>query len=295
MKGSLVEAKPRPIHLELTRSQRQVLHHLILYILMPAVGIIFIAPFLWMVITSLKVSEQVFTWPPIFIPQPVKWINYYDALTFLPFGRYFFNSFFLCVVVVSGTLLSNTLIAYGFSRVDWIGRDIVFWLVLSTMMLPMQVTMIPIYIIFRKLGWVGGFLPLMVPAFFGSAYYTFLLRQFFRGIPFELSEAARIDGCSELGILRYIILPLAKPALTTIALFAFIGTWNDFLGPLIYLRDEQLYTVTLGLQQFQSRYVTPMNQLMAASTVAIIPVLVVFFLAQRMFIEGISITGMGGK
>jgi multiple sugar transport system permease protein len=295
MKGSLVEAKPRPIHFELTRSQRQVLHHLILHILMPVVSIIFVAPFLWMVITSLKVSEQVFTWPPIFIPQPAKWINYYDALTFLPFGRYFLNSFLLCVVVVSGTLLSNTLIAYGFSRVDWIGRDIVFWLVLSTMMLPMQVTMIPIYIIFRKLGWVGGFLPLMVPAFFGSAYYTFLLRQFFRGIPFELSEAARIDGCSELGILRHIILPLAKPALTTIALFAFIGTWNDFLGPLIYLRDEQLYTVTLGLQQFQSRYVTPMNQLMAASTVAIIPVLVVFFLAQRMFIEGISITGMGGK
>ena len=266
-----------------------------LHILLLVSGISFVAPFLWMVVTSLKVSEQIFTWPPVLIPNPVQWINYYDALTFLPFGRYFLNSIVLCVVVALGTLISNTLVAYGFSRIDWIGRDGVFVLVLSTMMLPSQVTMIPMYIIFRKLGWIGGFLPLTVPSFLGSAYYTFLMRQFFRTIPFELSDAARIDGASELGIFYRVILPLSKPALTTVALFTFIFTWNDFLGPLIYLRDERLYTVTLGLQQFQSRYVTPMNQLMAASTVAIIPVIVVFLLAQRMFIEGISITGLGGR
>jgi len=258
-------------------------------------GIVFVAPLLWTVVTSLKVSPQIFTWPPIFIPQPIQWRNYYDAMTYVPFGRYFLNSVFLCLVVAIGTLLSNTLVAYGFARIDWIGRDVVFILVLSTIMLPSQVTMIPVYIIFRQLGWIGGFLPLTVPAFAGSAYFTFLLRQFFRTIPFELSDAARIDGCSELGILRYVILPLSKPALATVALFTFIGTWNDFLGPLIYLHDQRLYTVALGLQQFQSRYVTPINQLMAASTMAIIPVLIVFLLAQRMFIEGITITGLSGR
>ena len=277
------------------RLLRQWVWHPMLHILLLVSGISFVAPFLWMVVTSLKVSEQIFTWPPVLIPNPVQWINYYDALTFLPFGRYFLNSIVLCVVVALGTLISNTLVAYGFSRIDWIGRDGVFVLVLSTMLLPSQVTMIPMYIIFRKLGWIGGFLPLTVPSFLGSAYYTFLMRQFFRTIPFELSDAARIDGASELGIFYRVILPLSKPALTTVALFTFIFTWNDFLGPLIYLRDERLYTVTLGLQQFQSRYVTPMNQLMAASTVAIIPVIVVFLLAQRMFIEGISITGLGGR
>ena len=271
------------------------LWHSVLHLALLLSGIVFVAPLLWTVVTSLKVSAQIFTWPPIFIPQPIQWRNYYDAMTYVPFGRYFLNSVFLCLVVAIGTLLSNTLVAYGFARIDWIGRDVVFILVLSTIMLPSQVTMIPVYIIFRQLGWIGGFLPLTVPAFAGSAYFTFLLRQFFRTIPFELSDAARIDGCSELGILRYVILPLSKPALATVALFTFIGTWNDFLGPLIYLHDQRLYTVALGLQQFQSRYVTPINQLMAASTMAIIPVLIVFLLAQRMFIEGITITGLSGR
>jgi len=271
------------------------LWHSVLHMALLLSGIVFVAPLLWTVVTSLKVSAQIFTWPPIFIPQPIQWRNYYDAMTYVPFGRYFLNSVFLCLVVAIGTLLSNTLVAYGFARIDWIGRDVVFILVLSTIMLPSQVTMIPVYIIFRQLGWIGGFLPLTVPAFAGSAYFTFLLRQFFRTIPFELSDAARIDGCSELGILRYVILPLSKPALATVALFTFIGTWNDFLGPLIYLHDQRLYTVALGLQQFQSRYVTPINQLMAASTMAIIPVLIVFLLAQRMFIEGITITGLSGR
>jgi len=274
---------------------RKRLLHLLLHIGLLVSGILFIAPFLWMVVTSLKVNAQVFTWPPIWIPNPVQWVNYHDALTFLPFARYFFNSALLCTAVVLGTLISNTLIAYGFSRIDWIGRDVVFVIVLATMMLPFQVTMIPVYIIFRKLGWIGGFLPLTVPSYLGSAYYTFLIRQFFRSIPSELSDAARIDGASEFGIFTRVILPLSKPVLVTVALFSFIFTWNDFLGPLIYLRDERLYTVTLGLQQFQSRYVTPMNQLMAASTVAIIPVIVVFLFAQRWFVEGISITGLGGR
>lgn len=260
-----------------------------------AAGLSFVTPFLWMILTSLKVPEQIFTWPPTLIPRPPQWRTYYEAMTYVPFARYFRNSFFLCFTVVTGTVLSNTLIAYGFSRVEWVGRDVVFLLVLATMALPAQVTMIPIYIIFRTFGWIGTFLPLMVPAFFGSAYYTFLLRQFFMGIPFELSDAARIDGCSELGILTRIVLPLAKPALATVALFTFIYTWNDFLGPLIYLHDEKLFTVTIGLQQFQSRYVTPINQLMAASAVVMLPVLTVFLAAQRVFVQGIAITGLGGR
>jgi len=277
------------------RLYRERLWKLGWHLLLLAVAITFVAPFLWMVLTSLKLTEQIFTWPPTLIPRPPMWRNYYEAMTFVPFVRYFRNSFFLCLVVVTGTLVSNTLIAYGFSRIDWIGRDVIFVLVLATMVLPMQVTMIPVYIIFRRFGWVGTFLPLMVPSFLGSAYYTFLLRQFFLGIPFELSDAARIDGCSETGILRHVVLPLAKPALATVSLFSFIGTWNDFLGPLIYLHDEQLFTVTIGLQQFQSRYVTPMNQLMAASTVVMVPVLAVFVAAQRVFVRGIALTGLGGR
>jgi len=271
------------------------LEQIVLYSLLFACGCGFIAPFLTMISTSLKANAQIFVYPPMLIPNPPQWQNYPEAMKYAPFGRYYLNSFFLCATVVFGTLSSNTLIAYGFSRIRWVGRDVVFVIVLATLMLPAQVTMIPVYIIFRKLGWVGGYLPLIVPAYFGSAYFTFLLRQFFRGIPFELSDAARIDGCSEVSILWYIILPLAKPALVTVALFSFIYTWNDFLGPLIYLHDQNLYTVTLGLQAFISRYWTPQNLLMAAATMAILPVLVIFIWAQRFFVEGISITGLSGR
>lgn len=265
------------------------------YIFILLCGFWFIAPFLWMISTALKTNAQIYTYPPVIFPLQPQWKNFYDALTAAPFGRYYLNSLFICACVVAGTLISNTLIAYGFSRIRWVGRDVVFVIVLATLMLPAQVTMIPVYIIFNKLGWIGGYLPLIVPSFFGNAYFTFLLRQFFRGIPFELSDAARIDGCSELGILWYVILPLARPALVAVTLFSFIWTWNDFLGPLIYLHNSELYTVTLGLQSFISRYWTPMNLLMAASAIAILPVLVVFIWAQRFFIEGINITGLSGR
>ena len=284
-----------PSHSRGARAWREWLLYTVWRIVLLVVGIVFVAPFLWMVVTSLKLPEQFYTWPPTLLPAPPQWHNYRDALTFVPFGRYFRNSFLLVAAVLLGNLTSNTLIAYGFSRVEWVGRNVVFILVLATMMLPAQVTMIPVYMIFRRLGWIGTFLPLTVPAYFGSAYSTFLLRQFFMGIPFELSDAARIDGCSEVGILWHVILPLARPALTTLALFSFIGTWSDFQGPLIYLHDERLYTVALGLQQFQSRYVTPMNQLMAAATAVMAPVLIVFFAAQRVFIQGIAITGLSGR
>ncbi len=277
------------------RMLRQRLSAGVLYAVLGASALAFLAPILWMFLTSLKTAEQIYTWPPVIFPPQPQWKNYVDAMTFAPFGRYYMNSFFLCGCVVIGTLLSNTVIAYGFSRIKWPGRDLVFIIVLATLMLPFQVTMIPVYIIFKKLDWVGTFLPLIVPAFFGNAYYIFLLRQFFRGIPYELSDAARIDGCSELGILWHVVLPLSKPAIVTVALLSFLGAWNDFLGPLIYLHDERFYTVTLGLQSFISRIWTPMEQMMAASTVAVIPILIIFLLAQKYFVEGINLTGLGGR
>lgn len=292
------EAALRSVQVTRLHRRRQawtMFQHGLIYLVLGLVGFGFLAPFLWMILTALKTTPQLFVWPPVIIPYPLQWKNFSDAMTFAPFGRYFLNSLLLCSTVVLGTLFSNTLIAYGFSRIRWIGRDVVFVIVLATLMLPGQVTMIPVYIIFRTLGWVGGYLPLIVPAYMGSAYYIFLLRQFFRGIPYELSDAGRIDGCTEFGILWYLILPLAKPALVTVTLFTFIGTWNDFLGPLIYIHDQKLYTVTLGLQSFISRYWTPMNLMMAASTIAILPVLLVFIYAQRFFVEGISITGLGGR
>lgn len=295
MKADLAMLNAHAAQLRTRRKILNIITQIVLYIILLICGFAFIAPFLWMILTAVKHISQIFVYPPVLLPIPPQWHNFPEAMQYAPFGRYYLNSFFLCFTVVLGTLISNTLIAYGFSRIRWVGRDVVFVIVLATLMLPSQVTMIPIYIIFRKLGWVGGYLPLIVPSYLGSAYFIFLLRQFFRGIPFELSDAARIDGCSELGILYYVILPLAKPALVTVGLFSFIGTWNDFLGPLIYLHNQDLYTVTLGLQSFISRYWTPMNLMMAAATLAVIPVLVVFIYAQRFFVEGISITGLSGR
>jgi multiple sugar transport system permease protein len=192
-------------------------------------------------------------------------------------------------------VLSNALIAYGFARVDWPGRNILFGLTIATMMIPFPVLMVPVYVIFKTLGWVGSPKPLWVPAFFGSAFNIFLLRQFFMTLPFELSDAARIDGSSEFGIFRDVILPLAKPALAVVALFTFMHVWNDFLGPLIYLTDQKTYTLAYGLQAYQSQHGgTQWPLLMAASTIVVLPVIVLFFFAQKTFIQGITVTGLKG-
>jgi multiple sugar transport system permease protein len=272
------------------RATRSVTLHVVLIV----VGLLFMLPFVWMVSTSLKPNDQIFAYPPRWIPDPVLWSNYSKALTALPFLRYFLNTLFISTLTIVGTLLSCSVVAYGFSRVQWIGRDAVFLIVLATMMLPGATTLVPLYIIFKNLGWIGTFKPLVVPPFLGSAFFIFLLRQFFMTIPMELSDAARIDGCSEVGILWRIILPLSRPALATVTLFSFLWTWSDFFGPLIYLTDERLYTVSLGLVQFQGRYDTAWAQVMAAATVFTLPVLVLFFLAQKQFIEGVTLTGIKG-
>lgn len=223
-----------------------------------------------------------------------RWENYPRALKTFPFLLYTRNTLYIAVLVVIGTLLSASTVAYGFSRLQWPGRDIVFILVLATMMLPDQALVLPRFIMFRHMGWIGTFKPLIVPSFFGTAFDIFLLRQFFLTLPGELSDAARIDGCSELGILRRIIIPLSKPALATVALLTFIWAWLDFMGPLVYLNDESMYTLALGLAAFLGRHGADWSGLMAAGTVVIAPIIVIFFFAQRTFIRGIALTGMKG-
>ena len=287
---------------EVRRPWRMTLSHGLkrggLYLFLVALSLLFAFPLLWMISTSLKTDAQTYHVPPIWIPDPIRWQNYPEALTFLPFAWYFLNTMRIAVPNILGSLVASTTAAYGFSRIRWPGRDAFFYICLASMMLPFQVRMIPLFLTFKSLGWINTFLPLIVPLFFGDAYFIFMLRQFFMTIPQELSDAARVDGCSEWNIFLRIILPLAKPALAVVALFQFMWSWNDYLGPLIYLNDQAKFTLALALQLLQSstQAVTPLAwpYLMAASTTTVIPILVIFFFAQRTFIEGISVTGIKG-
>jgi ABC-type glycerol-3-phosphate transport system permease component len=269
---------------------------ILFYLVVTLLSLIFVMPLLWMISTSLKIDPQVYHVPPIWIPNPVRLMNYVEVLTEHPFGLYFLNTMGYAIPSVIGTLLSSGLVAYSFSRLRWKGRDVFFFICICTMMVPFQVVMIPLYITFKNFGWLNSYKPLIIPAFFGNAYYIFLLRQFFLTIPQELSDAARVDGCSELGILLRIIVPLAKPALAVVALFQFMGAWNDYLGPLIYLNRENLFPLALGLQQlrasFQEKLVWP--YMMAASTAVVAPVIFIFFVMQRSLVEGITLTGIKG-
>jgi multiple sugar transport system permease protein len=220
--------------------------------------------------------------------------NYPSGLTFIPFGRYLFNTLLICALVVVGVLISCSLVAYGLARIHWRGRNGLFYAIIATMMLPFQVTMVPLFVVFARLGWVDTFLPLFVPAFFGNAFFVFLLRQFFLTVPPELTDAARVDGCSEFGIYWRVVLPLAKPALATVGLFAFMNTWNDYVGPLIYLSDASKYTLSLGLATFSSQYGSYPGMLMAVTAVMTLPIIALFFIAQRTFIQGITLTGIKG-
>lgn len=254
----------------------------------------FLLPFFWMIGTSVKTPKETFAIPPTWIPRELTSSNYTAAVTTMPFVRYAWNTALITGLSVLGALFSCPLCAYGFARLQWRGRDFLFMLLLSTMILPWPAVMIPSFLIFKSLGWINTILPLVVPFFLGGAFYIFMLRQFFLGIPEELSESARIDGCTEFGVYWRIILPLAKPALSIVALFVFVGTWTDFLGPLIYLNDESKLTLSLGLQLFVSQFTQEWGPLMAASTLIMLPVVVVFAMTQRFFLEGIATTGLKG-
>ena len=255
---------------------------------------VFMIPFFWLVSSSFKTDAQILRFPPEWIPSPLTFANYPNGLTFIPFWRCLMNTGLICVCSVTGALLSCSLVAYGLTRIRWSGRTTLFYLLLATMMLPHQVTMVPLFVVFARLEWVDTFLPLIVPHFFGSAFYVFLMRQFFLTLPFELTEAARLDGCTEWDIYRRIVLPLSKPVLATVGLFVFLATWNDFLGPLIYLADESKYTLSLALASFSSQYGSYPGMLMAVTTVITVPIIILFFFAQRTFIQGITLTGIKG-
>lgn len=270
-------------------------HHFVLI----AVSLAFVLPLFWMVATSLKSNSQLYSIPPKWIPYPIKLHYYPDAVKYIPFFTFLKNSVEVTALTVLGTLTSCTLTAYGFARIHWRGRGVVFVLVLATLMLPYPVVMIPQFLIFSHLGWIDTLQPLWVPAFFAgstgsinSAFYIFLLRQFFMGIPQEISDAARVDGANELKIFSRIILPMAKPALATVAIFSCIGAWNDFLGPLIYLDSESKFTLTLGMQYFIQLHTADWQMLMAVATLMALPLVVLFFLAQRVFIRGITLNSV---
>ncbi len=271
------------------------------YLLLVLGSVLFITPFLFALSSSLKKLDAVYAYPPTLLPFPPQWSNYKKAVSALPFGQFMMNSAFLTVSCVAGQLISGSMVAYSFARLRWPGRDLMFLVLLSSMMLPGQVTMIPTFILwthlrdFTGVDWVGTYKPLIVPAFLGGApIYIFLMRQFFKGIPVELEEAARIDGCSTLQIFWRIALPLSKPVLTTVAVLAFIATWHDFMGPLIYLDRVETYTLQLGLRMFQTVNGGFTHYLMAASMLVLLPVLVLFFVAQRQLVQGIALTGIKG-
>jgi len=254
-----------------------------------------IMPFLWVVSTSLKGDEQIFAIPPEWIPESFHWDNYSKVFDAVPFMTFMKNSVFITLVSIIGVILSSSLVAYSFGCLEWPGRDKLFMFILATMMLPMQVTMIPVFVLYKELGWLNTFKPLTVPLFFGGgAFNIFLLRQFFKTIPKELLDAARIDGCSELRIYWNIVLPLAKPALATVAILTFMFSWNDFLGPLIYLSDKMKGTLALGLAMFVGQHQTEWGMLMAASVMMMLPMILIFFFFQRYFIKGFTLSGLKG-
>jgi ABC-type glycerol-3-phosphate transport system permease component len=256
-------------------------------------AILFVLPFLWMLSTSFKPSNEIFIFPPKWIPDTLHFENYTEALALAPFDVYLKNTLFVTLNNVLGNLVSCTLAAYAFARLRARGKNVLFLLMLATLMLPYWVTLIPQYVLFSSIGWTNSFLPLTVPPWFGWPFFVFLLRQFFMTLPRELEEAARLDGASTLGILWHIIVPLSKPALATVAVLAFIGNWNNFLGPLIYLRDEDLHTLAIAVQRFRGAYGNLYyHYMMAVSVLVVIPVILIFFVAQRYLIRGIVMTGL---
>jgi len=275
-----------------------------------ALSFAYVLPFAWLVTTSLQPDVERSRTPPAFVPAPAAaaeaidraagfhaayeptLVHYSKGLTRVPVLLFVRNTLLVATLSVLGTILSSSLVAYGFSILRWRGRDAIFFTMLATMMLPGQVTMIPVFLIWRQLGLVDTFAPLVVPAFLGSPFFIFLFRQFFLTIPRDLVEAARMDGAGELRIWAGLVMPLSTPAIATVGLFAFLGAWNDFLGPLIYLADQSRYTLSLGLAMFRTQYGNEYGQMMAVATLMVIPIIVLFFFAQKTFIQGIKTSGM---
>ncbi|MFI6785592.1 carbohydrate ABC transporter permease [Micromonospora sp. NPDC050276] len=268
----------------------------LLYLALTLGAIPTLLPFAWLIRSALMQDTQMFISPPQWIPDPFQWSNFTEALTAQPFGRYFINTVVIAVINVVGTVLTCSVAAFSFARLRWRGRNVVFAVLLSGVMLPYAVTLIPTFVMWQELGAINTIAPLTVPSWFagagGGVLNVFLLRQFFLTIPYELDEAAYIDGASPWRVFWMITMPLSKPVIVVVTIFTFIGVWNDFLGPLLYLNDEEKYTLSLGLASFQSIYITQWGYLMAASAAVIAPIIALFFFLQRYFIEGVTLTGV---
>jgi len=258
-------------------------------------GITFLMPLAWVVSTSLKLPGQVFITPIQWIPTEPKWDNYIEVFQRLPFHLFIRNSFFVSIMGTLGIVFSSLTVAFGLSRLRWPGRDFLFIVLLATMMLPGVVTMIPVFIIFKEIGWIGTFYPLWTPAWLGGAFYIFLMRQYMMTLPVELDEAAKIDGASSFRLLWQVIAPLCVPAIVTITIFAFLQHYNAFMEPLIYISDNEMFTLPLGLLWFKGRFGNFWHLVMAASMITIMPVILLFFFAQRYFMEGAQFTGLAGR
>jgi ABC-type glycerol-3-phosphate transport system permease component len=295
--GTVMQAAPISVAILRRRKiMRSALGLTLSYLILLATAALFIVPFLWLVITSLKASNQVFTNPPLWIPDPIQWNNYVEALTTpaFPFLKLLGNTVYYVTMTTIGTIISSAAVAYGFSRIRFKGRDFLFAVTLSTMMLPGIVTLIPTYVLFKTIGWVGSYAPLIVPSFLGAAFNIFLLRQFMITVPYELTDAALVDGANHFDILWRIMIPLVKPALLVIGVMNVMYIWNDFMGPLIYLSESSTYPLVMGLNAFRTQHATMWNLMMAASLATCFPLILLFFVAQRYFIEGITLTGLKG-
>ena len=273
---------------------RRVIGHALVYALMTALALLFMLPIFWMASTSLKLPREIFAWPPEWIPSTPQWGNYAEAFGKYPLARYMLNSAFLVVANVIGGLISVPIIAYGFARFDFPFKHVLFLLMLSTMMVPGHIKLIPMFWLYQKLGLIDTYWPLILPAYFGNPFFIFLMTQFIRTIPRELDDAARIDGAGAWGILYRIIIPLCRPALTVVVVFTFVWVWNDFLEPIIFLRDWDSYPISVGLAFFQGRYSVEWHLFMGATLVSIIPILVVYFFAQKHLIGGLASIGIKG-
>lgn len=275
--------------------KKKLTGRIFLYLLLIIGSIMCLMPLLWMTRSSLMTNVEIFMVPIHWLPKACQWKNYADIFSTLPFLTYYANSIKLVIGVVSGVVITSSICAYGLSRIDWGGKNIVFACIMGSMMLPAAVTIIPTFLMFRTIGLTNSLAPLIIPAWLGGgAFYIFLLRQFFLSIPKDLDEAAYMDGATHIVIFTKIMLPLTKPALVVVGIFAFMNTWNDFLGPLIYLNSDSKYTVALGLQLFIGSYRAEWQLMMAAACLVVVPAILVFMLGQRYLIEGITMTGVKG-
>ena len=275
----------------MTKSQKERISNIILFVVLTLGAILILFPIAWMFCTALKSAPEIAMYPPKLLPEKPMFENFIIAWQKAPFTKYTINTLIIVFFTIIGNVFVNSFVSYGFAKVDFAGKNILFTCILATMMIPGFITLVPTYVIFSKLHWVNTYLPLIVPAFFGNAFHIFMMRQFYMTIPIELTEAARIDGAGHFYIWGKLMMPLVKPVMATIALIAFKGAWSDFQGPLLYLSDRNMYTLQLGLQVFKGQGFTEWNYLMAVSFLSMIPILILFFCFQNYFIEGMNVGG----